>query len=204
MMSHVDTKGHVTRGNLQAISKKEKAFTFFFFFYNVHKFSMGDGKTFEKWLKMCHQSDFVACSALGSLLVAWKTSLLWHYPKGIFSWCCVTDLWFPFRLWYTGCLDIYEKYHSTKWRQSALDECLDHIKADDEFTQCISIGPVSLIYIIKISMIFWVGFFLSWKQIIFQYLSTFLSVQPEVKCFSKCFFTIESWCRFLTKRVYCL
>ncbi|XP_071803611.1 lanosterol synthase-like [Asterias amurensis] len=56
------------------------------------------------------------------------------------------DLYTPHSWLYNlafGCLDIYEKYHSAKWRQSALDECLDHIKADDEFTQCISIGPIS-------------------------------------------------------------
>ncbi|XP_028663091.1 lanosterol synthase isoform X1 [Erpetoichthys calabaricus] len=40
-------------------------------------------------------------------------------------------------------LNIYEKYHSTSLRKKAIDELYEHIKADDRFTKCISIGPVS-------------------------------------------------------------
>ena len=40
-------------------------------------------------------------------------------------------------------LDSYEKIHSNYLRQWAIQECLDHICADDKFTHCISIGPVS-------------------------------------------------------------
>ncbi|XP_071477715.1 lanosterol synthase-like [Diadema antillarum] len=40
-------------------------------------------------------------------------------------------------------LDFYERFHSTWLRKKALDMCYDHIKADDEFTDGISIGPIS-------------------------------------------------------------
>jgi hypothetical protein len=39
-------------------------------------------------------------------------------------------------------LDCYEACHSSSWRQKALDEIYEHVCADDEFTQGISIGPV--------------------------------------------------------------
>ena len=39
--------------------------------------------------------------------------------------------------------NVYESWHSTWLRSWAMDECLEHIKADDQFTHCISIGPVS-------------------------------------------------------------
>ena len=42
-------------------------------------------------------------------------------------------------------LDLYEGYHVSSWRQQALDHIYEHVCADDEFTQCISIGPVSTI-----------------------------------------------------------
>lgn len=37
---------------------------------------------------------------------------------------------------------MYEAHHSTHLRQRAITELYDHIKADDRFTKCISIGPV--------------------------------------------------------------
>lgn len=40
-------------------------------------------------------------------------------------------------------LDLYERLHVKQWRETALQKCYDHICADDEFTKCISIGPVS-------------------------------------------------------------
>lgn len=43
------------------------------------------------------------------------------------------------------CIDIadwYEMYHISSWRQKAIDEMYEHICADDEFTDGISIGPV--------------------------------------------------------------
>ena len=43
-----------------------------------------------------------------------------------------------------GVLDVYESYHSSALRQRAVEECLEQIRADDRFTHCISIGPVSL------------------------------------------------------------
>lgn len=41
------------------------------------------------------------------------------------------------------CLDWYEAFHLSSWRQTSLDRIYEHICADDEFTHCISIGPVS-------------------------------------------------------------
>nr|UTN00765.1 lanosterol synthase [Strongylocentrotus purpuratus] len=40
-------------------------------------------------------------------------------------------------------LDLYEKFHSTWLKKKALDHCYEHIKADDEFTNGISVGPIS-------------------------------------------------------------
>ena len=41
-------------------------------------------------------------------------------------------------------LDWYEYYHVSAFRQWAVDKIYAHIVADDVFTKCISIGPVSL------------------------------------------------------------
>eukprot|EP00058_Branchiostoma_floridae_P020672 XP_002606162.1 hypothetical protein BRAFLDRAFT_92029 [Branchiostoma floridae] len=43
---------------------------------------------------------------------------------------------------YVG-INLYESWHSSSLRQWAIDELYDHIKADDSFTKCISIGPIS-------------------------------------------------------------
>ncbi|XP_041253020.1 lanosterol synthase [Onychostruthus taczanowskii] len=40
-------------------------------------------------------------------------------------------------------MNMYEAHHSTHLRQRAVTELYDHIKADDRFTKCISIGPIS-------------------------------------------------------------
>uniref|UniRef100_A0AAR2M387 Terpene cyclase/mutase family member n=1 Tax=Pygocentrus nattereri TaxID=42514 RepID=A0AAR2M387_PYGNA len=40
-------------------------------------------------------------------------------------------------------LNVYEAHHSTALREKAVKELYDHIKADDRFTKCISIGPIS-------------------------------------------------------------
>ena len=40
-------------------------------------------------------------------------------------------------------INAYEPWHVKKLRSWAVGECLDHIRADDQFTDCISIGPVS-------------------------------------------------------------
>ncbi|XP_064181307.1 lanosterol synthase [Anguilla rostrata] len=40
-------------------------------------------------------------------------------------------------------MNVYEAHHSTGLRGRAVKELYDHIKADDRFTKCISIGPIS-------------------------------------------------------------
>ena len=40
-------------------------------------------------------------------------------------------------------LNLYERHHSTSLRQRATQKLYEHIAADDRFTKCISIGPVS-------------------------------------------------------------
>ncbi|XP_062907586.1 lanosterol synthase isoform X1 [Mobula hypostoma] len=40
-------------------------------------------------------------------------------------------------------LNVYEEYHSASLRKRAVSELYDHIMADDRFTKCISIGPIS-------------------------------------------------------------
>jgi len=41
--------------------------------------------------------------------------------------------------------NIYERVHSDWLRSWAAFECLQQVKADDQFTHCISIGPVSAV-----------------------------------------------------------
>lgn len=43
----------------------------------------------------------------------------------------------------TAALNIYEKWHSTSLRARAIEKALDHIRAEDENTKCVGIGPVS-------------------------------------------------------------
>lgn len=45
-------------------------------------------------------------------------------------------------------MNVYEAHHSTGLRQRAITELYDHIKADDRFTKCISIGPVGHLLLI--------------------------------------------------------
>ncbi|MEQ2232136.1 hypothetical protein ILYODFUR_008117, partial [Ilyodon furcidens] len=40
-------------------------------------------------------------------------------------------------------LNLYEAHHSSTLRKMAIRELYDHIQADDRFTKCISIGPIS-------------------------------------------------------------
>ncbi|KAF6120011.1 hypothetical protein HJG60_010346 [Phyllostomus discolor] len=40
-------------------------------------------------------------------------------------------------------LNLYERHHSTSLRQQAIRKLYEHIAADDRFTKCISIGPIS-------------------------------------------------------------
>lgn len=50
----------------------------------------------------------------------------------------VTDALIP-----AGILNLYERHHSTSLRQRAIQKLYEHVAADDRFTKCISIGPVS-------------------------------------------------------------
>ncbi len=43
---------------------------------------------------------------------------------------------------YPEVTNVYEYFHSGYLREWALEECLEHIRADDRFTHGISIGPV--------------------------------------------------------------
>ncbi|XP_004602367.1 lanosterol synthase [Sorex araneus] len=40
-------------------------------------------------------------------------------------------------------LNLYERHHSTSLRHRAIQKLYEHISADDRFTKCISIGPIS-------------------------------------------------------------
>ncbi|XP_066226065.1 lanosterol synthase isoform X1 [Saccopteryx leptura] len=40
-------------------------------------------------------------------------------------------------------LNLYERHHSSSLRQRAIQKLYEHIAADDSFTKCISIGPIS-------------------------------------------------------------
>lgn len=49
---------------------------------------------------------------------------------------------------FVGVGNFYERFHLGFLRRWAADECLEQIKADDLFTNCLSIGPVSCSIII--------------------------------------------------------
>ncbi|KJE90129.1 lss protein [Capsaspora owczarzaki ATCC 30864] len=60
--------------------------------------------------------------------------------------CAKIDLYNPHSWimdWSFSALNVYEKFHSTSIRKRALDMALDHIRAEDENTQCVGIGPIS-------------------------------------------------------------
>nr|XP_015797352.2 lanosterol synthase [Nothobranchius furzeri] len=40
-------------------------------------------------------------------------------------------------------MNVYEAHHSTTLREKAVRELYEHVQADDRFTKCISIGPIS-------------------------------------------------------------
>lgn len=42
-----------------------------------------------------------------------------------------------------GLLNLYERFHSTSLRKWAIQLLYEHVAADDRFTKCISIGPIS-------------------------------------------------------------
>lgn len=44
----------------------------------------------------------------------------------------------------TAILNLYERHHSTSLRQWAVQRLCEHIAADDRFSKCLSIGPVSV------------------------------------------------------------
>ena len=46
------------------------------------------------------------------------------------------------RMCCSDALDLYEAWHSSSYRQKAIDEIYDHICADDTVSHGISIGPV--------------------------------------------------------------
>eukprot|EP00731_Ephydatia_muelleri_P036639 Em0296g1a len=45
--------------------------------------------------------------------------------------------------WSYRILNTYEPWHVKKLRSWAVSECLDNIRADDQFSNCISVGPIS-------------------------------------------------------------
>ncbi|VTJ69483.1 Hypothetical predicted protein [Marmota monax] len=49
----------------------------------------------------------------------------------------------PCSLLPTALLNLYERYHSPSLRRRAVQLLYEHIAADDRFTKCISIGPIS-------------------------------------------------------------
>ena len=58
--------------------------------------------------------------------------------------CCVSVFLhlMYMQLTYVVVMNAYESVHSQWLRNKALEECLDHVRADDEATHGISIGPV--------------------------------------------------------------
>ncbi|KAK7456563.1 hypothetical protein BaRGS_00039317 [Batillaria attramentaria] len=89
------------------------------------------------------QEDELILSLRQELYLTDFSSIDWKSQRNNVSWA---DLYTP-HTWLLDVayyvLDWYEMFHSKTLREKALQECYQHICADDEFTKGISIGPIS-------------------------------------------------------------
>ncbi|KAM6131595.1 LOW QUALITY PROTEIN: lanosterol synthase [Phoenicopterus ruber ruber] len=93
--------------------------------------------------RLSAEEDELIRSLRQELYVQDYTSIDWPAQRNNVAAC---DVYTP-HSWLLGVaytiMNVYEAHHSTHLRQRAIAELYDHIKADDRFTKCISIGPIS-------------------------------------------------------------
>uniref|UniRef100_UPI00358E27D6 lanosterol synthase isoform X2 n=1 Tax=Myxine glutinosa TaxID=7769 RepID=UPI00358E27D6 len=94
-------------------------------------------------VRLCAQEDDLVHSLRQELYIEKYDSIDWPAQKDNVASC---DLYTPHN-WLLNMayvfMDFYEKHHSMGLRRRALHELSQHIQADDRFTKCISIGPIS-------------------------------------------------------------
>ncbi|XP_009889697.1 PREDICTED: LOW QUALITY PROTEIN: lanosterol synthase [Charadrius vociferus] len=93
--------------------------------------------------RLSAEEDELVRSLRQELYVEDYASIDWPAQRNNVAAC---DVYTP-HSWLLGVaytiMNVYEAHHSTHLRQRAITELYDHIKADDRFTKCISIGPIS-------------------------------------------------------------
>ncbi|XP_055494164.1 lanosterol synthase [Leucoraja erinacea] len=93
--------------------------------------------------RLTAQEDDLILSLRQELYVKDYKSIDWPAQRNNVAAC---DLYTPQSKLLTvayAILNVYEDLHSTSLRKRAVEELYDHIVADDRFTKCISIGPIS-------------------------------------------------------------
>ncbi|XP_026851595.2 lanosterol synthase [Electrophorus electricus] len=94
-------------------------------------------------VRLSAQEDLLVHSLRQELYVQDYSSINWPAQRNNIASC---DMYTPHSTLLTVAymiMNIYEAHHSTTLREKAVKELFDHIKADDRFTKCISIGPIS-------------------------------------------------------------
>ncbi|XP_054834517.1 lanosterol synthase [Eublepharis macularius] len=93
--------------------------------------------------RLTAEADELVLSLRQELYVQDYSSIDWPAQRNNVAAC---DIYTPhswlLNIVYAIC-NTYERYHSKTLRKRAVEELYDHIKADDRFTKCISIGPIS-------------------------------------------------------------
>ncbi|XP_067301195.1 lanosterol synthase isoform X2 [Pseudorasbora parva] len=94
-------------------------------------------------VRLSADEDPLVLSLRQELYVQDYSTIDWPAQRNNIAAC---DLYTPHSTFLTIAyliLNVYEAHHSTMLREKAVKELYDHIKADDRFTKCISIGPIS-------------------------------------------------------------
>ncbi|KAJ1187903.1 hypothetical protein NDU88_004668 [Pleurodeles waltl] len=93
--------------------------------------------------RLAAEEDDLILSLRQELYIEEYSSIHWPSQRNNISAC---DIYTPHSRLLTvayAMLNMYEAHHSSSLRGRAMEELYDHIKADDRFTKCISIGPIS-------------------------------------------------------------
>uniref|UniRef100_A0A3Q2PB37 Terpene cyclase/mutase family member n=1 Tax=Fundulus heteroclitus TaxID=8078 RepID=A0A3Q2PB37_FUNHE len=93
-------------------------------------------------VRLSAQEDPLILSLRQELYVQDYGTIKWSAQRNNVATC---DLYTPHSalLSVAYVLNVYEAHHSSTLRRMAVTELYDHIQADDRFTKCISIGPIS-------------------------------------------------------------
>ncbi|XP_024919504.1 lanosterol synthase [Cynoglossus semilaevis] len=94
-------------------------------------------------VRLAAEEDSLVLSLRQELYVQDYSSIHWPAQRNNVAAC---DMYTPHSTLLTFAymvLNVYEAHHSSTLREKAVAELYRHIQADDSFTKCISIGPIS-------------------------------------------------------------